>query len=146
MRKITLVAAAIVLSCLFAPPPELSSFSAREGAVWSEDCCGRPVVRVEPEYPEAAARRGQSGWVIVSGVLDSRGWVTDPIVLAADPAGVFDQAAVEAFDAWRYAAPSSDAALRREVRALLRFGKTRPQPAALPSSGGGGGGGGQPGY
>jgi TonB family protein len=144
MRKSTWVAAAIVLGCLFSPPPELSSFGPRAGAVWSEDCCGRPVVRKEPVVPEGAARRGESGWVIVSGILDERGWVTDPIVLAAEPQGVFDKAALEAFDGWRYAQPKSEPGTRREVRALLRFDVAR-RPAAMPSDGGGMGGG-QPGY
>ena len=146
MRRIAIASALLVLGCLFAAPPSLSSFPTRAGAVWSQDCCGKPIVRQEPKYPEAAARSGQTGWVIVSGILDQRGWVIDPVVLASDPKGVFDDAAVAAFDSWRYATPPTDAAAPREVRELLRFERRRA-PGQIPSdTGGGGGGGGQPGY
>ena len=146
MREISVTSALLVLGCLFATPPSLSSFPTRAGAVWSPDCCGRPIVREEPKYPEAAARSGQVGWVIVSGILDERGWVTEPKVLAADPAGVFDAAALAAFDAWRYATPPSATAAPREVRELVRFDRRR-SPSSMPSeSGGGGGGGGGSGY
>ena len=80
---------------------------------------------------------GQSGWVVVSGILDERGWVTDPVVLAAEPEGVFDAAALKAFDGWRYAAPA-DPANRREVRAVLSFRPPRRRPPRRRSSGGGG--------
>jgi TonB family protein len=141
MREISITCAFLVLGCLFAAPPALDSYPTRSGAVWSPDCCGRPVVREEPRYPEDAARRGQNGWVIVSGILDERGWVTEPVVLAADPAGVFDAAALAAFDAWRYAAPPGASAARREVREILRFERRRT-PGSMPSESGGGGGGG----
>ena len=145
MRRICLLVAALALGCLFPQPPELSSFPARAGAVWSQDCCGKPIVRKAPAMPPEAARRSESGWVIVSGILDERGWVTDPVVLAADPPGVFDKAALAAFDGWRYAEPKSEPEMRREVRELLRFDAPRRAPSAMPS-GGAGPSGGQPGY
>jgi TonB family protein len=151
MRRVALVAAPIValvglvLACVSATP-ELSSFPPRSGAVWSSKCCGEPIEHPAPEYPKEAMRSGQDGWVIVSGILDRRGWVTDPIVLVAEPEGVFDEAAKKAFDSWRYAAPTDSS--RHEVRAVLRF--RRPQKAGaapMPSGGGGtGGGGGGTGY
>jgi outer membrane biosynthesis protein TonB len=73
-------------------------------------------------------------------VLDERGWVTDPKVLASEPAGVFDAAALAAFDAWRYATPPDASAAPREVRELLRFERRRA-PSAMPSEGGSRGGG-----
>jgi len=145
MRKITLVGAALVLACI-SPPPALSSFPPRAGAVWSPDCCGEPVVRKNPEFPAAAVRRGEDGWVVVSGILDERGWVTDPIVLASEPEGVFDSAALKAFDEWRYSAPPSDAGQPREVRALLPFRRPHKAPAPMGDALGGMGGGGQSGY
>lgn len=144
MRKITLFAALIVLACVSAPP-KLSTFPARAGAVWSEDCCGDPVVQTKPEYPKDVPS-GQDGWVVVSGVLDERGWVTHPVVLAAEPEGIFDAEALKAFDGWRYAAPS-DPATRREVRAVLSFHPPRKTTTPKGSSGGGGiSGGGGTGY
>jgi TonB family protein len=145
VRKVSLLVAAFALGCLFPQPPELSSFPARAGAAWSQGCCGKPVVRKAPVTPPEAARRSESGWVIVSGILDERGWVTDPVVLAADPPGVFDKAALEAFDGWRYAPAKSEAGMRREVRELLRFDAPRHAPGAMPG-GGSGPTGGQPGY
>ena len=145
MREISIAAALLVLGCSFATPPSLASFPTRAGAVWSPNCCGRPIEREEPKYPEAAARRGQTGWVIVSGILDDRGWVTEPKVLAAEPPEVFDAAALAAFDAWRYAMPPSDTAAPREVREVLRFERQRPPPS-MPSESGSGGGGGGYGY
>jgi TonB family protein len=147
MRRITLFAAAIALACV-SPPPALSTFPARAGAVWSADCCGDPVVEKKPEYPKGAPS-GQNGWVVVSGILDERGWVTDPVVLAAEPEGLFEAAALQAFDGWRYAAPA-DPSIRHEVRAVLSF--SRPRMPATPASsssgagGMGGGGGGGTGY
>jgi TonB family protein len=140
---IALVGSSFALACVSAPPA-LSTFPARGGSVWSEDCCGDPVVETQPEYPKEAVRTGQTGWVVVSGILDERGWVTDPVVLAAEPEGIFDAAAVKAFDGWRYAA-HSDPAKRREVRAVLTFHPPRkagPGPASPPVGGGGGGSGG----
>jgi len=141
MREISIACSFLILGCLFAAPPALDSFSTRPGAVYSTDCCGKPTVREQPRYPEGAARSGQTGWVIVSGVLDERGWVTDPKVLASDPPGVFDDAALAAFDAWRYATPPGSTAAPREVRELLRFERRR-SPSAMPSESGAGGGGG----
>ena len=149
MRKSAWVAIAVVLASCVTPAPELGSFPAREGAVWSPDCCGSPIVEKAPEYPPDARKRGESGWVVVSGILDARGWVTDPKVLASDPAGVFDAAALKAFDEWRYATPSSDPSVRREVRALIPFRTERSHstgPGPMPSGSGGGGMGGGGGY
>jgi TonB family protein len=144
IRRIALVGSAIALACVSAPP-KLSTFPTRAGAVWSKDCCGDPVVEKKPVYPEAVPS-GQDGWVIVSGILDERGWVTEPVVLVSEPEGVFDAAALQAFDGWRYAAPAGPA-VRHEVRAVLSFHPPR-KIAAPPASSGGGGtsGGGQPGY
>jgi TonB family protein len=139
-RNLTLITAAIALACVSAPPA-LSTFPARAGAVWSEDCCGDPLVETKPEYPKEAVATGQQGWVVVSGILDERGWVTDPVVLVSEPEGVFDAAALSAFDGWRYAAPS-DPAIRREVREVLSFQPPRRAGSPGPSMGGGGGGGG----
>jgi outer membrane biosynthesis protein TonB len=147
MRKTTgfAIATAVFFACI-SPPPELATFAAREGAVWSQDCCGSPVVEKAPQLPEDLKRRRLTGWVVVSGILDVRGWVTDPIVLAADPPGVFDAVALDAFDGWRYAAPSGAASPRREVRAVIQFRPERPSVTPVGGGGGGGGGGGQPSY
>src|SRR5258706_139975 len=142
MRRSALLAVAFVIACV-SPLPDLASFQPREGAVWSPDCCGEPIVQTKPEYPAAATRSGQTGWVVVSGILDERGWVTDPVVLAAEPEGVFDKAALAAFDGWRYSVPESYPSVRHEVRAVIPFRNERARgPAPMGGASGGGGGGG----
>jgi protein TonB len=142
MRRSALLAIVLFVACV-SPVADVSSFPPREGAVYSPDCCGEPIVQKKPEYPAAATRSGQSGWVAVSGILDERGWVTEPVVLAAEPEGVFDKAALAAFDGWRYAVPASASPVRHEVRAVIPFRTERsrgsPSTGGVPSGGGGGG-------
>lgn len=61
-----------------------------------------PLVRVEPRYPVEAARDGVSGWVRLSFTIDETGAVTDVVVLAAEPATMFNREAVRALRRWKY--------------------------------------------
>jgi TonB family protein len=60
------------------------------------------TTRVEPEYPEAAARRALSGKVVLRIYIDESGAVERAVALRADPPGVFEQAAERAFLAARF--------------------------------------------
>jgi len=57
---------------------------------------------VKPSYPIDAVTRGVQGWVCVGFDLDASGAPVDLTVVAAAPAGVFDEAALAAVRAWRF--------------------------------------------
>jgi len=51
---------------------------------------------ISPDYPRGAANRGTEGWVEVSFLVDTNGKPTQVKVAGAEPAGVFDSAAINA--------------------------------------------------
>jgi protein TonB len=57
---------------------------------------------VDPVYPSAAMRNRQEGWVTLEFTVTEKGSVRDPWVSDAEPAGVFDAAAVAAVEQWRF--------------------------------------------
>lgn len=65
---------------------------------------GDPVrlIGVTPVYPPNAAAAGIEGYVEVRFTLSPSGTVVAPEVIAAEPAGVFDAAALAAVSRWRY--------------------------------------------
>lgn len=58
--------------------------------------------RIQPIYPDDARRQGLEGWVKLRLKLDERGRVLETEVVEAQPPGVFDAAAVEAFSRARF--------------------------------------------
>jgi protein TonB len=58
-----------------------------------------PLVRVDPEYPPRARQQGLEGYVDVEFTISPAGTVQDPRVLEANPAMIFDRAAIRR---WRY--------------------------------------------
>lgn len=64
----------------------------------------REPVRVSaPDYPRSAERRGIEGYVVIAYDIDESGDVVEPTVAEAEPAGVFDRAALRAVGSWRFA-------------------------------------------
>jgi len=61
-----------------------------------------PVATPDPAYPPDAFREGVEGWVEVEFTVTERGVTRDVQVVAAEPRGVFDAAAVQAVAAWTY--------------------------------------------
>ena len=61
-----------------------------------------PIVKVQPNYPQRALRRGMEGYVVVEFTVNKRGRVEDPRVVEADPKGVFNQAALQAARKFKY--------------------------------------------
>jgi TonB family protein len=76
------------------------------------------VKSVNPIYPQRATAAATQGWVELDYTVGVNGTVSDVIVHAAAPPGVFDQAALAAVAQWRY-------------QPVLRDGKPTPQRARI---------------
>lgn len=79
---------------------------------------------VAPTYPLRARERATQGWVNLEYTVDKDGTTRDPSVKAAEPAGVFDRAAMDAVKRWRYEPRVVDGAVveqRVEARLLFRL-------------------------
>jgi protein TonB len=61
-----------------------------------------PLVRIPPQYPRRAARRGLEGVVTVAFIVTKEGSVRDPEVVDSHPPGVFDEAALQAVKRWKF--------------------------------------------
>ena len=61
-----------------------------------------PIVKVQPNYPQRALRRGIEGYVVVEFTVNEQGGVENPRVVEADPEGVFNQAAMDAAKKFKY--------------------------------------------
>jgi protein TonB len=61
-----------------------------------------PLVRIPPQYPRIASRRGIEGVVTVSFTITKDGQVRDPNVISAKPENIFDSAALKAIVKWKF--------------------------------------------
>lgn len=61
-----------------------------------------PLVRVPPKYPARAATRHIEGWVKIEFTIQIDGSVDTPIVVSAEPEGIFDDAALTAISKWKF--------------------------------------------
>jgi protein TonB len=61
-----------------------------------------PIVKVAPIYPRRAQSRGIEGYVIVEFIVTKNGSVRDPVVITAEPASIFDRAAMDAALKFKY--------------------------------------------
>lgn len=61
-----------------------------------------PIVKVAPVYPRRAQTRGVEGYVILEFVVTKTGAVRDPVVIEAQPPGIFDGAAIQAALKFKY--------------------------------------------
>jgi protein TonB len=66
------------------------------------DRSATPLVQVPPMYPQRAQSRGIEGWVLIEFDISPAGQVLNPRVIDADPAGIFDRAALRAIERWKY--------------------------------------------
>jgi protein TonB len=84
------------------------------------------VKSVPPDYPLKARQDAIEGWVELEFTVDESGLVKDPAVHAANPRGVFDQAAVHALLQWRYKPVLVDAKpVAQRARIRIRFALAR---------------------
>lgn len=61
-----------------------------------------PLVKVAPVYPRSALERNVQGHVLLEFAVTTTGAVRDPIVVEAEPPGVFDRAALTAVSRFKY--------------------------------------------
>jgi protein TonB len=77
---------------------------------------------VAPRYPNAALRKQQEGWVEMDFTVAGDGSVKDITVRAANPSGVFDEAATKAVSQWRYVPIQRNGrAIEQRARLRMRF-------------------------
>jgi TonB family protein len=77
---------------------------------------------VKPQYPASAQERGTGGWVDLAFTVRVDGSITDLSVTGAEPAGIFEQAAMSAVRRWRYEPVRRDGrAVEQRARLRLRF-------------------------
>jgi len=61
-----------------------------------------PIVRINPNYPRAAAENQVEGFVTAEFTITENGSVADIVVLESEPADVFNQVATDALAKWRF--------------------------------------------
>ncbi|WP_428353010.1 energy transducer TonB [Methyloprofundus sp.] len=66
------------------------------------DVAPKPKSRGSFKYPSAAKKKGIKGYVILSLLIDERGNVDQVQVLESSPTGVFDEAAIQGINSWRF--------------------------------------------
>lgn len=77
---------------------------------------------VEPRFPTAAREAGQGGWVELEFTVTPQGTVTDVVATAASPAGVFEDAAIDAVKRWRFEpVERNGVAISQRAKLRLRF-------------------------
>ena len=80
------------------------------------------IKSVDPVYPKKAELDRIEGWVELEFTVTATGSVRDIAVHAANPAGVFNEAAVRALAQWRYKPPQSGAGpTTQRTRIRIRF-------------------------
>jgi protein TonB len=90
-----------------APAPEQAP-AAQTAAASAETTDAVLLKAVNPNYPTAALRSGQSGWVVVGFTITAEGRTTDVHVVDAQPRHVFDRAAMEAVGRYRFKPATRD--------------------------------------
>lgn len=61
-----------------------------------------PLSLVHPKYPSRAVNRHIEGWVKIEFTISTTGTVTDPMIVASQPAEIFDYEALKAIKKWKF--------------------------------------------
>ncbi|HRQ65030.1 MAG TPA: energy transducer TonB [Xanthomonadaceae bacterium] len=123
MKRLLLLSACAAVLCMSAHAPR-----AQDDDLLLQMSVSPPLVTttglqhrlyVPPEYPREAWRRGQEGWVDVELTVSPQGRVTGATVVASQPRGLFERAALRAVRQWEFE-PISVEAADSEVRGVFR--------------------------
>jgi TonB family protein len=98
-------------------------------AVASSPHALEPLIELAPLYPPAAQTRGLEGHVDLEFLVTADGSVSEPSVVAAEPAGLFDAAALDAVRRWRYPAQTGRDPMRIQRRLEFSLADNRRQLA-----------------
>jgi protein TonB len=103
--------------------PSFTGLTRGGGVVMGVDRDVTPLVRVDPVYPPSLEGRGTEGSVRVQFDVTPAGTVRNAIVVASEPRGAFDEAALEAIARWRYnpRIVNGAAVERVGLQTLIRF-------------------------
>ena len=108
----------IIQGCQVCRPVDVAATEPFGGSGLYTDGEVTPLIEVSPIYPQAALDAGIEGFVELQFVVDMSGTVSSAEVVAAQPAGVFDRAALDAIGQWRYTRPMDEP---RTVTERLEF-------------------------
>lgn len=61
-----------------------------------------PIVKVAPQYPSRASSRGIEGYVLLEYTVTKQGTVLNPVVIEAEPANIFNKAAIRSALRYKY--------------------------------------------
>jgi protein TonB len=93
--------------------------------VMTQDAVDEPAAarrRVAPAYPVMARRQGITGHVTLNLLIDEAGYIERTKVLDASPAGVFEEAALDAIRRWEFdPATYGGSAVSSWVKQTIRF-------------------------
>ena len=78
-------------------------------------------LKVQPVYPSRALSRGIEGHVDLAFDITAAGATTNVRVLAAEPRGVFERAAIAALNKWKYKVPLVDDVPQGQVDMMTRL-------------------------
>lgn len=80
------------------------------------------LTAIRPHYPRQAALNRIEGWVTIEFVVTAAGRVSDARVIAAEPAGIFDEAALKGISQWKFKpAMKNGQPISRRARQTLEF-------------------------